>query len=90
MEKQEKANLLGTLIKIMLVNIIYLVIYINASNSFTLFTCLHYWVSLNFTSSQKKKKKTTTTKKKITHTNKETNEREAKIMIMEVYRVLPL
>ena len=38
----------------------------------------------------KKKKKTTTTKKKITHTNKETNEREAKIMIMEVYRVLPL
>ena len=28
--------------------------------------------------------------KKITHTNKETNEREAKIMIMEVYRVLPL
>ena len=36
-----------------------------------------------------KKKKTTTTKK-IKHTNKETNEREAKIMIMEVYRILPL
>ena len=39
---------------------------------------------------KKKKKNTTTTTKKITHTNKETNEREAKIMIMEVYRVLPL
>ena len=39
---------------------------------------------------KKKKKTTTTTTKKITHTNKETNEREAKIMIMEVYRVLPL
>ena len=46
---------------------------------------------------QKKKKKkkeitttTTTTTKKIIHTNKETNEREAKIMIMEVHEVLPL
>ena len=39
---------------------------------------------------KKKKKETTTTTKKITHTNKETNEREAKIMIMEVHRVLPL
>ena len=39
---------------------------------------------------KKQKKTTTTTTKKITHTNKETNEREAKIMIMEVYRVLPL
>ena len=67
MEKQEKANLLGTLIKIMLVNIIYLVIYINASNSFTLFTCLHYWVSLNFTSSQKKKKKNNNKKENYTH-----------------------
>ena len=38
----------------------------------------------------KKKKKETTTTKKITHTNKETNEREAKIMIMEVHEVLPL
>ena len=39
---------------------------------------------------KKKKKTKTTTTKKITHTNKETNEREAKIMIMEEYRVLPL
>ena len=39
---------------------------------------------------KKEKKDTTTTTKKITHTNKETNEREAKIMIMEEYRVLPL
>ena len=43
-----------------------------------------------FYTKKKKKKTTTTTTKKITHTNKETNEREAKIMIMEVYRVLPL
>ena len=46
---------------------------------FHIFTCLHYRVPLNFTSSENNKKT-----KKITHTNKETNEREAKIMIMEV------
>ena len=41
---------------------------------------------------KKKKKKNNNNKKtkKITHTNKETNEREAKIMIMDVYKVFPL
>ena len=51
---------------------------------FHIYTCHHYWVPLNLTSNENNNKT-----KKITHTNKETNGREEKIMIMEVYKVLP-